>query len=153
MAEESGRYTADQLNELDDRINYMVFGQGFVACVVDTKPTRRRTVVNMLKKIGVENIIEADSYENTVSGLKEYPDDKVLIITDLEIGKINGIRIITGLMGSHNGLRGIILTDKSNPKLEQLGKVTKAIMIKIRPVSEDYFKEAITKEFGFQLKL
>ena len=152
MAKESGRYTVEQLKEFDDRINYMIFGQGFVACVIDTKHTRRRTVVNMLRKIGVENIIEADSYEKTVTALKDYPDDKVLIITDLEIGKVNGLRIITGLMGSHNGLCGILLTDKSNPKLEQLARVTKAIIIKVRPVTEEDLTKVITEKLGFKLE-
>ena len=108
---------------------------------MDTKPTRRRTHVNILKKLGVENITEADSYDKVVVAIKKYPNDKVLIITDLEIGKTNGLRIITSLMKDNDDLCGIILTETSNPKLEQITKVKKAIMTKVMPLLPDELKE------------
>ncbi len=152
MAEDSKIYTIEQLNELDDKINYMIFGQGFAVCVVDSKPTQRRTLVNMLKKIGVENIAEADSYEKTLTAIKKFPDDKLLIIAELQLtGKVNGFRVITDIMSRNKGMCGIILTDVANPKLEQITKVTRAIEYKVRPIMESDLKELII-EFGFRIE-
>ncbi len=152
MAEESGIYTIEQLDELDDKINYMIFGQGFAVCVVDTKPTRRRTLTNMLKKIGVEIIVEAETYEKTLVAIKKVTDNKLLVLAELEMpGKMNGFRIITDIMSRNKGMRGVILTDEPNPKLEQITKVTRAIEYRVRPVKESDLKELITG-FGFRLE-
>lgn len=151
MAEESGIYTREQLEELDSKINYMIHGQGFAVCVVDTKPTRRRTHVNILKKLGVENIAEADSYDKVVAAIKQYPNNKILIITDLEIGKTNGLRIITSLMKENNDLCGIILTETSNPKLEQITKVKKSIISKVMPLLPEELKEMM-HGLGYKLE-
>ncbi len=151
MAEESGIYTREQLEELDNKINYMIHGQGFAVCVVDTKHTRRRTHVNILKKLGVENIVEADSYDKVVAAVKEYSNEKILILTNFEVGKTNGLRIITSLMTENKDLCGIILTETRNPKLEQIIKVTKAIKTKIMPLSLEDLKEIIL-DFGYKIE-
>lgn len=151
MAEESGVYTKDQLELLDKKLNYMIYGQGFTVCVVDAKHTRRRTLVNLLKKIGVESIDEADDYEKTAAVLKKYPDDKIIIMTDLDLGKINGLRLITGLMLNHKGLCGIIFTDAPNPKLEQIIAVTKSIAVRVRPFNQEDIV-ALIEKLGFSVE-
>lgn len=151
MTEESVLYTRDQLEDLDRKINFMVNGQGFSVCVIDTKHTRRRTLVNQLKKIGVESITEAESYEKALPVMKKHAQNSQLIITDLEVGKLNGLRLITNMMSSFKGVCGVILSDARIPKLEQVSKVTKAITCAVRPLDEDGLKELILG-FGFSLE-
>ncbi len=151
MAGESGIYTKDQLEQIDKQLSYMVYGQGFTVCVVDTRHTRRRTLMNTLKKIGVESFVEADNYDKTLTVLSEHPDDKILIITDIDLGKINGLRLLTGLMLKHKGLCGVILIDEPNKKLEHVAAVTKNIDVKCRPIQEEDIIKSI-EGFGFSLE-
>ena len=62
---------------------------------VDDSPTMRRIIVNSLKKIGFENIIEA---ENGVEGFEKLAANEVdLIITDWNMPEMNGEQFVKKL--------------------------------------------------------
>lgn len=65
---------------------------------VDDSPTMRRIIVNSLKKIGFEDIIEAD---NGVDGLEKLESNEVdLIITDWNMPEMNGEQFVKELRGN-----------------------------------------------------
>jgi len=62
---------------------------------VDDSPTMRRIIVNSLKKIGFDDIIEAD---NGADGLAKLAENEVdLIITDWNMPEMNGEQFVTHL--------------------------------------------------------
>ena len=62
---------------------------------VDDSPTMRRIIVNSLKKIGFEDIIEA---ENGVEGFEKLAANEVdLIITDWNMPEMNGEQFVKKL--------------------------------------------------------
>ncbi len=62
---------------------------------VDDSPTMRRIIVNSLKKIGFDDIIEAD---NGVQGLEMLESNEVdLIITDWNMPEMNGEQFVKKL--------------------------------------------------------
>ncbi|MCK5519990.1 MAG: response regulator [Candidatus Marinimicrobia bacterium] len=62
---------------------------------VDDSPTMRRIIVNSLKKIGFEDIIEA---EHGLEGLEKLASNEVdLIITDWNMPEMNGEQFVKSL--------------------------------------------------------
>ncbi len=151
MSKESGIYTEEELNDLDKKLSYMLYGQGFVVCILDSKHTRRRTLANTLSKLGVDNVVEADSYEKALVRLAKYKDNQVIVITDLIIGKSNGLRVITSLMLKFKGLSALILSDKPHPALKKAEMASKAIAARVRPLQDQELKDIITS-FGVSLQ-
>ena len=142
--------TKEALEELEAQLEYMVNGQGFDVVLIDTKHTRRRTLGNTLRKQGVENIIEAENYAKAVAVLTGREDKKNILISDLDIGKVNGLKLITDFLKNSPRSRGIVLTDNIPVKLLQIVKRSKMLGVLKRPFAGDAVA-ALIKEFGFPL--
>lgn len=64
---------------------------------VDDSPTMRRIIMNSLKKLGFEDIIEA---ENGVDALKKIGNNKFdMVITDWNMPEMNGEELVKELRG------------------------------------------------------
>jgi two-component system chemotaxis response regulator CheY len=66
--------------------------------VVDDSPTMRRIVVNALRSIGHENVIEAEDGQDALSKLQAHTID--FIITDWNMPNLNGLELTKTIRNS-----------------------------------------------------
>lgn len=150
MSKETVLFTKEGLEELEQKLDYMVHGQGFRVYIIDAKPTRRRTMVNMLHKIGVEKVVEVESYVKAVNALKGQEDEVNIIISTMNIDKVNGLKFITDYIRKSPKSRGVIVVDNVVPQLQQVVSMSKLLEMLKRPFQEDDVLEVIRK-FGIPL--
>lgn len=66
--------------------------------VVDDSPTMRRIVVNALRSIGYENVVEAEDGQDALSKLQAHTID--FIITDWNMPNLNGLDLTKTIRSS-----------------------------------------------------
>lgn len=66
--------------------------------VVDDSPTMRRIVVNALRSIGYENVVEAEDGQDALSKLQAHTID--FIITDWNMPNLNGLDLTKTIRNS-----------------------------------------------------
>lgn len=66
--------------------------------VVDDSPTMRRIVVNALRSIGHENVVEAEDGQDALSKLQTHTID--FIITDWNMPNLNGLELTKTIRNS-----------------------------------------------------
>lgn len=74
------RFTKDELEQIDADFRYMLHGQGFTLLMVDPNHTHRRTFVNKLHAIGVDEVREAKTAEDAVKEARRIRDDIVFLV-------------------------------------------------------------------------
>lgn len=86
------RYTKDELELIDAEFRYMLDGQGFTLLMVDPNHTHRRTFVNKLRDVGVDEIREAKTAEDALTEARRIKGDVVFLI-ELNMPQTDGIAL------------------------------------------------------------
>lgn len=109
--------------------------------VVDDSPTMRRIVVNALRSIGYENVVEAEDGQDALSKLQTNSID--FIITDWNMPNLNGLDL-TKTIRSSPSLSSIPILMVTTRALKQ--DIIEALQAKVNNYIVKPFTPAVLKE-------
>ena len=109
--------------------------------VVDDSPTMRRIVVNALRSIGYENVVEAEDGQDALSKLQTSSID--FIITDWNMPNLNGLDL-TKTIRSSPSISGIPILMVTTRALKQ--DIIEALQAKVNNYIVKPFTPTVLKE-------
>lgn len=122
--------------------------------VIDDQKSMRSIVKNLLRKIGLENVAEAENGKVALAYLRtpdiEYPD---VIICDLHMDQMDGMQFCNIVRNDKN-LRNhhvpiLMLTGDSDEMLHEVSKQVGAMVVLTKPVSAEELGHQIEKAVGY----
>lgn len=109
--------------------------------VVDDSPTMRRIVVNALRSIGYENVVEAEDGQDALSKLQTNTID--FIITDWNMPNLNGLDLTKTIRsGSNNNTIPILMVTTRALKQD----IIEALQAKVNNYIVKPFTPTVLKE-------
>lgn len=122
--------------------------------VVDDQKSMRSILKDLLGKVGVSDVAEAESGEEAFEYLKtpavEYPD---VIICDLHMEHMDGLEFCSRVRRSknlrNNAVPILILTGDKDPMLHDVSKQVGAVTVLTKPISAEKLLQQINKAVGF----
>lgn len=123
--------------------------------VVDDEQLMRAHVRNLLHKMGITDLIEADSGRSALDILmnveQPFPD---LIITDLHMDGMDGIEFCNTVrrteMLQNVGVPIIMLTAEDDPFLHDVSSQVGALSVALKPIDLDQLQKLITDHVDLQ---
>ncbi len=114
--------------------------------VVDDFPTMRRIIKNLLKQIGITNVVEADNGKTAISALETYGDID-LIISDWNMPVMTGMDFLKAVR-SHPKFKNLpFIMVTAEAKKENILEAVKAGVSNyvVKPFTAETLKEKIIK--------
>lgn len=114
--------------------------------IVDDFPTMRRIVRNLLKQIGITNVIEADNGQNALSVLETH-NDIDLIISDWNMPVMTGIDFLKAVRSNPKTKHIPFIMVTAEAKKENILEAVKAGVSNyvVKPFTAETLKEKIQK--------
>ncbi|MCC6953803.1 MAG: response regulator [Deltaproteobacteria bacterium] len=126
--------------------------QVFPVLIVDDVSSSRRLVRRLLEQNGMKNVVEAQNGEEALSLISSSPPFQ-LLITDLNLGAMNGIELINSLdqTPATVNVPAIIMTSDADRQTVMKAITHKPTTFILKPLSGAVLKEKIaelTKSVG-----
>lgn len=121
--------------------------------VVDDFPTMRKIIRNLLKQLGLNNVLEADDGTDALQLLNNEAID--LVISDWNMPKMTGLELLKSIRGndelSHVKVLMVTAEAKKENILEAIGSGVSNYIVK--PFTAQVLQEKIEKIFAQQLEV
>lgn len=121
--------------------------------VVDDFPTMRKIIRNLLKQLGLNNVLEADDGTAALQLLNNEAID--LVISDWNMPKMTGLELLKSIRGndelSHVKVLMVTAEAKKDNILEAIGSGVSNCSVK--PFTAQVLQEKIEKIFAQQLEV
>lgn len=138
------RYTKDELDQIDADFHYMLHGQGFTFLMVDPNHTFRRTFVNKLRTVGIDEVREAKSAGEAVIEARKIRGDIVFLV-ELNMPGKDGIALTKELHANEAWKDSKVILFSDETKKERLVQA-------LRCGAHAFLKKPVTPE-GIVTKL
>lgn len=144
------RYSKEELVELEKKLRYLLYGQGFSTLIVDPSLAQRRTIVNGLRAAGVEEIEEARDGAEGWDKLRKLEGTPVLVL-ELNAPKLAGADFTAKARGDENYKEAkIILMSAENDKRKVVAGLKAGADAFLKRPFEPEVLVAKIREFGFK---
>lgn len=118
--------------------------------IVDDEKLIRAHVSNLLRQMGITDVVEADSGKSALDILmdvdQDFPD---LIITDMHMGSMDGIEFCNTVrrteMLQNVGVPIIMLTAEDDPFLHNVSEQVGALSVALKPIDFDQMQKLLSE--------
>lgn len=114
-------FNSEELRDLEEKFRYLIEGQGVTMLVVDKAMTYRRTIVNELRNLGFESIIDVAKGTEALGSLGNC-DGKIVLLTELDLPLMDGAALVKSFLNAVPEGIALVMGDRA-PK----EKITAAV--------------------------
>lgn len=123
--------------------------------VAEDQYSQRRTVVHMLRSLGISTVLEASNGVQALTLIREtLPAQVDIVLVDLEMPEMDGMELIRHLGEANTTPTVVILSAKEPALLASVGKMALAYKVRLlgvieKPITRDKLKDVLIRHQPF----
>lgn len=119
-------FTDEELNRIDQEFQDLIMEQDRAYLVLDRSIMVRKSVINVLKKLGCEKVVEAKNGTEALARTRAITENELVVITELELPGNEGLQFLVNFRKEQRFAKSPVLLLCQDPRKEKIILAVKA---------------------------